>query len=68
MDGTWLFAERRHYSWGENRVKAESALDFIWPSLKRGFGWYFEPGYQYNFGRRHERSIGGKRGLPIAIP
>jgi hypothetical protein len=37
-----------------NSVAGEAALDFIfWPSKKRRFGWYFEPGYEYGFGRAH---------------
>lgn len=52
-----------------NSVAGEAVLDFMfWPSPKRKFGWYLEPGYEYNFGRGHERSIGISAGLLIAIP
>jgi hypothetical protein len=52
-----------------NSVAAEAVLDFMfWPGLwKHKFGWYVEPGYEYNFGRGHERSIGISFGLLIAI-
>lgn len=51
-----------------NSVGGEAVLDFMfWPSRKRKFGWYLEPGYEYNFGRGHERSIGIAIGLLIAI-
>jgi len=43
-------------------------LDFMfWPSARRRFGWYLEPGYEYNLGREHEQSIGVSAGLLIAI-
>jgi hypothetical protein len=52
-----------------NSVGAEVALDFMfWPSVKHRFGWYLEPGYDYNFGRGHEQSLGMSGGLLIAIP
>ena len=52
-----------------NSVAAEAALDFMfWPSVKRRFGWYLEPAYDYNFGRGHEQSLGISGGLLIAIP
>ena len=52
-----------------NSVAGEIVLDFMfWPSVKRRFGWFLEPGYEYNFGRGHERSIGISGGLLIAIP
>jgi hypothetical protein len=51
-----------------NSVGGEAVLDFMfWPSAKHRFGWYLEPGYEYNFGRGHERSIGITAGLLIAI-
>jgi hypothetical protein len=52
-----------------NSVAGEAVLDFMfWPKLsKHKFGWYLEPGYEYNFGRGHERSIGISFGLLIAI-
>lgn len=52
-----------------NSVGAEAALDLMfWPSVKRRFGWYLEPGYDYNFGQGHEQSFGMSGGLLIAIP
>jgi hypothetical protein len=32
-----------------------------------GFVWYIEPGYEYDFGRGHERSIGMSVGLLTGI-
>ena len=57
------------YSVTTNSVSAEGVLDFMfWPSAKHWFGWYLEPGYEYNFGRGHEQSLGMSGGLLIAIP
>jgi hypothetical protein len=52
-----------------NSVAGEAVLDFMfWPRRwKHKFGWYVEPGYEYEFGRGHERSIGVSFGLLIAI-
>ena len=51
-----------------NAVGAEVALDFMfWPNVKHRFGWYLEPGYDYSFGRGHEKSLGMSGGLLIAI-
>jgi hypothetical protein len=51
-----------------NSVAGEAVLDFMfWPSVKRRFGWYLEPGYEYSFGRGHEKSVGISFGLLIAI-
>jgi hypothetical protein len=51
-----------------NSVSGEAVLDFMfWPSAKHRFGWYVEPGYEYNFGRGHEQSLGISGGLLIAI-
>jgi hypothetical protein len=52
-----------------NSVAGEAVLDFMfWPvQWKHKFGWYVEPGYEYNFGRGHDRSIGVSFGLLIAI-
>jgi hypothetical protein len=51
-----------------NSVGAEAVLDFMfWPGRKHTLGWYLEPGYEFNFGRGHERSIGIAVGLLIAI-
>jgi hypothetical protein len=53
---------------GTNSVAGEAVLDFMfWPGRKRRFGWYFEPGYEYDFGRGHEKSAGLSAGLLIAI-
>ncbi len=52
-----------------NSVSGEAVLDFMfWPSAKHKFGWFLEPGYEYNFGRGREQSIGISGGLLIAIP
>ncbi len=52
-----------------NSVSGEAVLDFMfWPSRKHRFGWYLEPGYEYNFGSSHEQSLGISGGLLIAIP
>ena len=52
-----------------NSVSGEAVLDFMfWPSAKHRFGWYLEPGYEYNFGPGHEQSLGISGGLLIAIP
>jgi hypothetical protein len=59
----------RQYGVTMNSFAAEAVLDFMfWPSAKRRFGWYFEPSYDYSFGRGHERSLGITGGLLIAIP
>jgi hypothetical protein len=51
-----------------NSAAVEAVLDFMfWPSGKHRFGWYLEPGYDYNFGRGHEHSLGITGGLLIAI-
>ena len=51
-----------------NSVGGEAVLDFMfWPSAKHRFGWYLEPGYEYNFGRGHEQSLGISGGLLISI-
>jgi hypothetical protein len=51
-----------------NSVSVEVAPDFMfWLSAKHRFGWYIEPGYEYNFGRGHEQSLGISGGLLIAI-
>jgi len=52
-----------------NSPSGEAVLDFMfWPSAKHRFGWYLEPGYEFNFGRGHEQSLGITGGLLIAIP
>jgi hypothetical protein len=51
-----------------NSIGGEVVLDFMfWPSRKHRFGWYLEPGYDYAFGRGHDRSVGLSAGLLIAI-
>jgi hypothetical protein len=40
-----------------NSVSAEAIADFMfWRSPRHRFGWYLEPGYEYNFARGHEKS------------
>lgn len=57
------------HSGKSNSVAGEAVLDFMfWPAAKHRFGWYLEPGYEYNFGRNHEQSLGISGGLLIAIP
>jgi hypothetical protein len=52
-----------------NSISGEAVLDFMyWPSRKHRFGWYIEPGYEFNFGSGHEQSIGISGGLLIGIP
>jgi hypothetical protein len=59
----------RKYGMTTNSVGGEVVLDFMfWPSAKHRFGWYLEPGCEYNFGPGHERSVGISGGLLIAIP
>jgi hypothetical protein len=51
-----------------NSVAGEAVLEFMfWPSKRRRFGRYLEPGYEYGFGRTHERSAGLSGGLLISI-
>jgi hypothetical protein len=59
----------REYGVTTNSVAGEAVGDFMfWPSAgKHRFGWYLEPGYEYNFGRGREQSIGVSGGLLIAI-
>ena len=63
----WVHATK--YGMTTNSVSGEAVLDFMyWPSKKHRFGWYVEPGYEYNFGRGREQSLGISGGLLIAIP
>jgi hypothetical protein len=63
----WVHATQ--YGATGNSLAAEAVLDFMfWPSRKHRFGWFLEPGYEYNFGRGHERSFGISGGLLIGIP
>jgi hypothetical protein len=63
----WIHGQ---YSTTTNSLGGEVVADFMyWPSsAKHRFGWYVEPGYEYNFGRGHEQSLGVSGGLLIAIP
>jgi hypothetical protein len=59
----------RKYGITTNSAGGEAALDLMfWPTAKHRFGWYIEPGYEYNFGRGHEKSVGMSGGLLIGIP
>jgi hypothetical protein len=59
----------REYGVTTNSAGGEAVLDFMfWSSAKHRWGWYLEPGFDYNFGRGHERSVGISAGLLIAIP
>src|SRR5580692_6749227 len=64
----WVHATK--YGVTTNSVSGEAVADFMfWPSSgKHRFGWYLEPGYDYNFGRGHDQSFGVSGGLLIAIP
>jgi len=63
----WIYT--REYGVTTNSAAGEAVLDFMfWPSARHRFGWYLEPGFEYNFGRGHERSLGISGGLLIAIP
>ncbi|MFZ0336219.1 MAG: hypothetical protein WBE47_17215 [Candidatus Acidiferrales bacterium] len=59
----------RQYGVTTNSISGEAVGDFMfWPSVGRHrFGWYLEPGYDYNFGGGHEQSIGISGGLLISI-
>jgi hypothetical protein len=62
------WGDTRQYGVTTNSFAGEAVLDFMfWPSGKHRFGWYLEPGYEYGFGRGHERSVGISGGLLIAI-
>lgn len=56
------------YGTAANSAAGEAVLDFMfWPFREHRFGWYFEPGYEYSFGRGHTRSVSVGGGLLIAI-
>jgi hypothetical protein len=58
----------RAYGVTTNSLGGEAVLDFMfWPAAKHRFGLYLEPGFDYSFGRGHERSVGISGGLLIAI-
>ena len=62
----WVHTSERNLT--PNSVSAEVALDFMyWPRAKHRFGWYIEPAYEYNFGQRHEQSLGITGGLLIVV-
>jgi len=62
----WIHSRESGVS--RNSVGGEAVLDFMfWPGRKHKLGWYLEPGFGYDFGRGHERSIGISAGLLIAI-
>jgi len=62
----WIHS--KEYRTTANSIGGEAVLDFMfWPSRNHRFGWYLEPGYEYNFGRGHEQSVGISGGLLIAI-
>jgi hypothetical protein len=62
----WI--HRRENGVSTNSAGGEAVLDFMfWPFKNRRFGWYLEPGYDYDFGRGHEQSVGISGGLLIAI-
>ncbi len=51
-----------------NSLGGEVALDLMyWPTAKHRWGWFVEPGYEYNFGRGHEKALGVSGGLLIGI-
>jgi hypothetical protein len=63
----WIHS--REYGVTTNSLGGEVVLDFMfWHSARHRLGWYLEPGYEYNFGRGHERSLGITGGLLIGIP
>lgn len=51
-----------------NTVALAAVLDFMfWPTASHKIGWYVEPGYEYNFAREHQHSIGFSAGILIAV-
>jgi hypothetical protein len=63
----WVHSTK--YGLTTNSISGEVVLDFMfWPSKRHRFGWYLEPGYEYNFRSGHEQSLGISGGLLIAIP
>ncbi len=51
-----------------NSIAAVAVLDVMfWPTANRRVGWYIEPGYEYNFGKGHQHSVGFSAGLLIAF-
>jgi hypothetical protein len=39
----------------------------FWPATRHRFGWFLEPAFDYSFARDHQKSIGMRAGLLIAI-
>ena len=63
----WIHARQAGTS--TDSLSGEAVLDFMfWPSRKHRYGWYVEPGFEYDFGHGHEKSLGISGGLLIAIP
>lgn len=63
----WVHASA--YGVTTSSLGVEVVLDFMfWPTSKHSFGWYLEPGYDYDFARGHDRSVGISSGLLISIP
>ena len=62
----WI--HKRESGVSTNSVGGEAVLDFMfWRSEKHRWGFYLEPGYEYDFGRGHEQSLGISGGLLIGI-
>jgi hypothetical protein len=52
-----------------NSVAADAVLDLMfWPSGRHRLGWFLEPGFEHDFGRGHEDSVGMSAGLLVGIP
>ena len=51
-----------------NSIGGEIVGDFMfWPAGKHVLGWYVEPGFDYDFGSGHQKSLGVTAGLLIGI-
>jgi hypothetical protein len=62
----WIHTNERGRT--PNSASCEAVVDVMfWRSRKHRFGWFVEPGYEYNFGRGHEQSIGLSGGLLIGV-
>lgn len=49
-------------------IAGEVVFEFMfWPTSDRRLGWFLEPGYSYDFGKR-QQSLGVSGGLLVAIP
>jgi len=63
----WVHSNQ--YGMTSNSISVEAVADFMfWRSEKHRFGWYFEPTYEYNFGRGREQSLGVTGGFLISFP